>query len=92
MRLRDEKRAGIDKGDTILFTNVRTGETLFCEVLAVYAYADFEGLYRQHSKTDLGYLPHERANPDDMLAYYPVEKVAEFGVLAIELRAISPMI
>ena len=88
LRLFDEKRATIQKGDTIEFENVTTGGTLICEVVNLYRYADFETLYAHHSKTDIGYREDELANPLDMLSYYSEEDIRRYGVVGIEIQVI----
>lgn len=88
LRLFDEKRAAIQKGDTIDFENVVTGEKLVCEVVELYRYADFETLYAHHVKTDIGYREDEVANPRDMLSYYTEENIRKYGVVGIEVQVI----
>ncbi len=86
MRLFDEKRAAICPGDTIVFTDLETGEDLSCAVVRLYRYQDFAGLYRHHNKISIGYGADETANPDDMLAYYSKEQIAKYGVVGIEIQ------
>ena len=89
MRLFDEKRQTIAVGDTLVFTQTETGETLTVQVVALRRYADFEALYASEAHTTLGYAPHEVAHPSDMSQYYPPEEIQRYGVLAIEIRRIS---
>lgn len=86
MRLYDEKRALIRVGDEILFTDVDTAETLDCIVVALYVYKSFDELYRHHDKISIGYKENETADPKDMLAYYPQEKIEKYGVIGIGIR------
>ena len=86
MRLFDEKRALIKKGDSIEFTNAETGETLLCNVKGLYCYESFEKLYENHDKIAIGYQENEIADPKDMLVYYPQEKIDRYGVVAIEIQ------
>lgn len=86
MRLRDEKRGLISVGDCIVFTNTKNGEALECIVTNLYAYKNFEELYRRHDKVSIGYAEEEMANPADMLAYYSVDNIEKYGVLGIEIR------
>ena len=86
MRLYDEKRALINVGDTLVFTNAETGEKLFRRVKTLYRYQNFEELYRCHDKIAIGYEEGEIANPDDMCAYYSKEKIERYGVVAIEME------
>ena len=37
------------------------------------------------NKIKIGYSDYEIANPDDMLAYYSIEKITKYGVLGIEI-------
>ena len=89
MRLRDEKRARIKIGDQIQFIHADTGEGLLCKVVALYPYDSFEDLYRNHDKISIGYKADEVADPNDMLAYYPAEKIAKYGVLGIGIEVIK---
>ena len=85
MRLYDEKRKRIKEGDTIIFSNAVTKETLYAKVIKLFRYNNFEELYDNHDKISLGYDPEEKASPDDMLLYYTKEQIDENGVLAIEI-------
>ena len=89
MRLRDEKRAQIKIGDEIHFIHADTGEVLPCKVVGLYPYASFEDLYRHHDKISIGYKEDEAANPNDMLAYYPAEKIKKYGVLGIGIEVLK---
>ena len=83
MRLNDERRRYIDKGDFILFVNTETKEELFVNFEARYEYHDFYELYANHDKQTIGYSEDDVADPADMLEYYTEEKIKEHGVLAI---------
>ena len=85
MRLFDEKRSRLQKGDEIEFENVETKETLLCKVTGIYRYKSFEELYKNHDKISIGYAESEVADPKDMLAYYSKEEIERYGVVAIEL-------
>ena len=85
MRLYDEKRASINVGDCIEFLDMETEETILCEVVHLYRYANFNQLYAHHDKISLGYAENEDANPKDMLVYYSQEEVAKYGVVGIEI-------
>lgn len=89
MRLNDEKRAQIRMGDEIRFIHADTGEVLRCKVTGLYPYDSFETLYLHHDKISIGYKEDEVANPSDMLAYYPAEKIAYYGVLGIGIEVIK---
>ncbi len=90
MRLFDEKRRGIAVGDTIRFTHAESGAQVTVTVVALHRFPDFASLYEamipRVGAVGLGYAPDEAAHPDDMLDYYPAEKIRRFGVVGIEIR------
>ena len=86
MRLNDEKRKNIKKGDKIEFTNISNQSVFYVEVVEVYKYKDFEELYSNHNKKDLGYKDEEISSPKDMLLYYSEEDILKYGVLAIKIK------
>ncbi|MBQ7522553.1 MAG: ASCH domain-containing protein [Clostridia bacterium] len=85
LRLFDEKRQKIRPMDEIRFTQTQTGETLTVKVYALHIYADFQELYRHFDKIQLGYDYDEECCYEDMYAYYSMENIEKYGVLAIEL-------
>lgn len=88
MRLYDDKRRLLKENDSITFTNNQTGERLVCLVLAVKVFNNFESLYKAYDKTAIGYEDEENANPEDMKQYYPLAKIQENGVCAIEIKVV----
>ena len=86
MRLFDEKRRKLSIGGIIVFTNTKTQEELIVEIVDLKQFDSFEALYANYKKTDLGYKDDEVAKPEDMLAYYSVEKIKKYGVVSIELK------
>ncbi len=86
MRLYDDRRKPIKIGDTIVFTNNQTKETLEVEVINLYQYDSFDELYKHFDKTRLGYGPDENADPKDMEKYYSPELIRQFGVLGIQIK------
>ena len=88
MRLFDDKRKKLKVGDMVEFTDVKTGERLVCEVVQLHLYASFDELYQRHDKMSIGYEENEKANPEDMLAYYSAEDVQRYGVVGIELKIV----
>lgn len=86
MRLNDEKRKNIQKGDKIEFTNTSTNSVYYVEVEDVYKYPSFDELYQNHNKVQLGYKENEVASPDDMLLYYSRDDITKYGVLAIKIK------
>ncbi len=87
MRLNDEKRKKIHVGDKIKFS-MRDDETksLLCEVVNKVVYDNFEELYADYDKEELGYKENEDAKPEDMEAFYPKEEIEKYGVVAIEVE------
>lgn len=87
LRLLDEKRKLICVGDTLVFKNTQSADTLSCTVKELHVFADFEQLYKSLPLDKCGYLPHElkTASYKDMIAYYPPEQQKCFGVVGIEI-------
>lgn len=88
MRLFDERRKVLKVGDNITFTNNETNEQLVVQITGLKQFKNFEELYSFYNKEDLGYSKDETANADDMLIYYTKEKIAMYGVLAIQIKLI----
>ena len=86
MRLYDDKRKTLKVGDMVEFTDVKTGETLVCEVVKLHIYPTFDELYKNHDKISIGYEEDEIAHPKDMLAYYSQDEIAKYGVVGIEIK------
>ena len=86
MRLFDDRRKGIEIGDTIEFINNQTLEKLSVEVINLYRFDNFEELYQHFDKTRLGYDDDEIANPKDMEMYYSKDNILRYGVLGIEIK------
>lgn len=89
MRLNDERRKDLKAGDLIEFTNTGSGEKLLVEVVACHPFKDFYQLYKAYPKTRIGYSKFSKADPGDMLQYYPQEKIDRYGALAIEIRLLK---
>lgn len=87
LRLLDEKRKLICVGDTLVFKNTQSADTLSCTVKKLHVFADFDQLYKSLPLDQCGYLPHElkTASAKDMQAYYPLEKQRQYGVVGIEI-------
>ena len=87
LRLNDEKRQKIAVGDTIVFTNTETKETLSAKVLALHKFPDFEALYKALPLEKCGYKVSELATAHytDMEEYYSQEKIQKYGALGIEI-------
>lgn len=90
LRLHDEKRSQIHVGDEICFTCVSDERTALTRVTGLHPFPDFAALYAALPLTKCGYTPENvyRATPADMDGYYPPEKQAQYGVLAIELELV----
>lgn len=86
MRLYDEKRQSLSKGDSILFVDVETKEELVRYVYALHVFPSFNELYQKFDKESLGYGPDEIANPSDMLKYYSADDIKKYGVVGIEIK------
>ena len=87
LRLFDEKRRKIQAGDTIVFTNTATGETLETTVKKLHRFDSFAELYNALPLLQCGYTPENVniAHPSDMEQYYPAEEQEKYGVVGIEL-------
>ena len=90
LRLHDEKRRLIRVGDEILFTCTADERTVLTRVTGLYPFDDFTELYASLPLLQCGYTPENvsRAEPKDMEAYYPPEKQARYGVLAIGISRV----
>ncbi len=86
LRLYDEKRQRIAPGDTIEFTKAKTGEALSVLVTATRVFPNFAQLYLHYDKIAMGYEEAEIPDHADMDQYYPPEKQAKYGVVAIEIQ------
>lgn len=85
LRLLDEKRRLIQVGDTITFICTEDERTVHVRVTALHPFEDFVQLYASLPLTECGYTEENAASadPKDMEKYYPPEKQAQYGVLAI---------
>ncbi len=90
LRLYDEKRQMIKMGDTIVFTQTETGETIRAVVLDIRKYPDFEAMYAAENPMAMGYNEGETADPKDMSQYYTEDEIKRYGTLAIEIKKIEP--
>jgi len=69
MRLNDPRRKIIRPGDIIEFVETKTGELLYCRVVALYPFPSFDELYEAFEKERLGYGVNEEAKPEDMMRF-----------------------
>lgn len=89
LRLYDEKRSKIKAGDYIEFINRKTNERIKVEVINIHKYSSFTELYNNFNKISLGYNEDEKADPNDMQQYYPIEEQEKYGVVGIEIKLIK---
>jgi len=89
LRLNDGKRQKIKVGDTIVFTQTETGETLRAAVSDIRKYPDFEAMYGVEDPIAMGYSEGETADPKDMSQYYTEDEIKRYGTLAIEIKKIE---
>ena len=85
LRLNDEKRQKIKKGDIIEFTNISNGEKVSVVVLNKYLFNTFTELYSQFDKVRMGYNEEDKADPKDMEDYYSLDEINKYGVVGIEI-------
>ncbi|MCB9498786.1 MAG: ASCH domain-containing protein [Bacillales bacterium] len=86
LRLNDEKRQNIKKGDKIEFIDPKDERNrLTVSVKAVKHYPSFKELYDDLPLSEIGYNEKEAGSPRDMDIYYPQEKQEKYGVLAIKV-------
>ena len=86
MRLYDEKRRKIKKGDIIIFKN--NDQRLQAKVINLHIFDSFDLLYSAFDKQKIGYDKNEPAKPSDMLEYYSKEDQQKYGVVGIEIELI----
>ncbi len=89
LRLWDEKRRMIKVGDQICFRK-KSDESITAIVYALHLFSDFSALYEALiplvGAIGLGYAPGETPDPADMLDYYTEERIAQYGVVGIEIK------
>lgn len=88
MRLYDEKRQTMHKGDTIEIENRANGQKMEVEIVEMYPFSSFADIYSRWDKISLGYEEGDVAQPQDMEMYYPKEEIEKYGVVAIELKVL----
>ena len=87
LRLFDEKRQQIKVGDSIVFTNTKSGETIRATVLNLHCFDSFAALYGALPLLRCGYTEENvtQATPTDMEMYYSVEEQRRYGVVGLEI-------
>lgn len=88
LRLLDEKRQIIKRGDAIIFKSTDTGETIATKVINLHCFDSFEELYKALPLLQCGYTSENigTANHTHMEKYYSVEEQKKYGVVGIELQ------
>ena len=89
LRLYDKKRLELKIGDTIIFTNRKTGDQIKTKVINLHICKNFSELYSMFDKKLFGYAENETADPEDMEVYYSEEELEEYGVVGIEIELIN---
>ena len=91
LRLFDEKRSQIKKGDVIIFTQTQSGESVCANVVELHRCDTFEELYKSLPLLKCGYTEEnvDTAHPSDMDIYYSHERQASYGVVAIEIQLLN---
>ena len=89
MRLFDEKRSKYNIGDVLVFENRSTGEILKSKIIDLHRFDSFVDIYAKFNKVNLGYATDEKADPNDMEAYYPIEEQQKYGVVGIEIEVMN---
>lgn len=89
LRLRDEKRKNIKKGDTIVFTNTETKEQLSVMVKKCHVFDTFATLYQHLPMLQCGYREGDKIDSRDMDAYYTKEQQSVNGVMGIEIELVE---
>lgn len=93
LRLNDEKRKRISKGDTILFTNIKTQKSLSAKVENLHYADSFTELFEKIAdKKSLGFLDEDKSVEEmvqDMRAYYSEVSEKEWGVVGIEIKTLK---
>ncbi len=90
LRLNDEKRRMLRVGDLITFQCTDgSAEASVC-VVSLRPFPDFAALYASLPLTECGYTEENAAvaSPDDMEKYYPPQRQAQYGVLAIGITRV----
>lgn len=89
IRVYDEKRRLIKKGDIIEFQNRLNDEKIRVVVIKLHIFKSFKELYEKFDKVVLGYNENEEALPKDMEQFYSDEEIKENGVVGIEVKLLD---
>lgn len=87
LRLYDEKRAAINIGDDIDFSNGDSEDVVHAEVIGLLRYANFKDLFADFEIESLADKSMSKEELIDVLGkFYPKEKQEEYGVLGIRIK------
>lgn len=92
LRLYDEKRQQLKKGDRIDFIHAENKEEqLSAKVEELFVFSSFEELYRTLPLTECGYEKENvvQASPKDMEEYYSEEQQKQYGVVGIKISLLQ---
>lgn len=92
LRLYDEKRQQIKVNGEIEFCSPESGQTPYTvRVKALHRFRNFAELYATLPLLRCGYTRETlaSASPDDMNAYYSLQKQAKYGVVGIEVKSLA---
>ena len=89
LRLYDDKRRKLQKGDTIVFSCLEDNtKTIQKKVSKIHVFSNFADLYSNLPLLKCGYTPFtlQKASANDMREYYTDEQQKKYGVVGIELN------
>ena len=89
LRLYDEKRRTVKKGDYIEFSCTGVGYKLKAQVCGLYRFCNFKDMYYALPPDKIGYHEASAADYRDMYKYYSAEDIDRYGVLGIELAKVT---
>lgn len=91
LRLLDEKRRRIKKGDIIRFENTKDQDAVLrARVEELLVFDSFRELYENLPLLECGYTAEtiHDASPDDMNQYYSIEEQNQYGVVGIRISLV----
>lgn len=92
LRLNDEKRRQVKRGDIIEFSETDNPDNkLMTRVIALHPFGSFQELYENLPLLQCGYTQADiaSAKPEDMDDYYSRELQQQYGVLGIEIAVMA---
>lgn len=91
LRLYDEKRQNIKKGDYIIFKNNETGEKLVAQCLSLHKAKTFAELFKMlddNERMGFGKDMSPKKMSEEMRKYYSYENEHKYGVVGIEIKVL----